>query len=1039
MNNREYIEIMDPENQENWTNDELIYEATLIKARTVRTNNKIQLICDYSGIKGRTINFSNEAKLSAFLKNQTTVDIWEIVDDKGQTRYWYKDRYNKMQKVADMETLDRSYVNDLPSYYYGYVIKEISQGGKITDYILKQYNWYWVVNGVKRYDNHNLHEFARDFNQLKKSWDNTRISLGVGFGALAISGAYWASKSTINSNASLDHAASSNEASAVSLMGSGPIVKNPIEDQYVETGKEFKLIINSNDIFDRTPEQSPLNFSINSSENLKLFPWLDIYDVGLSIKQLASLHTLERAPVAFSASEYSVYFNARVDHKQSFTNATYSLYKFDMVPSNTNDGYVFPPGYQEYPNYGSNDVLAFKEKIYLISQNETCVDILFKEEFGKMYKTIRKPPCLEKNNTIKKYRKLTASEFNLYILSDNDYFRENSLKIWLVILDLNDLNNIQKSAILIRSNVAIDHDDYSVNMIYSNSLIYLAIENIGLQIVDVSVPKKSELLDHKYIPLIQGLAVKDNRIYLSGGNDTHHRDLYIFNAQNPKKLDMIKIVPRFNNEIETLFVSNNIFIAINTNTVAENFLIVGFVDIRNIDDDDDDNHISGYEYAIHAENPLFSVRGGVLYCSLGKDHPELRALYFGARSYTISGIPPSSITIPMLINANDGEGGITTLKFNIHVTKFPNLLWFLSKYYKQLIGSTLALSAALTVGRLGYRYQKNLKRQRDEAEEHLLSMPAYSLAYIPEDELSMNQLLGSGAYGKVYEGVLKPNTPVAIKQLPNVKVTTTLIKSITSEVEIMSALNNVCITRIYGISIDKDKTLCLVMELMNKGSLTNYLKQHTLTELQRADIALQIAIGLRYLHSQKKAIVHGDIKSQNILLHEEKNQVFAKLTDFGLSTVKPKKAGQSGTYAWMAPELLDGKGIPTLKTDVYSFGMLLWEIVTQKIPFENETNPAVIKNWVIRGVREVIPDNCPEMLAKLINECWHANPAERPTIAEVVTRLKAYKTLLEEPRTPTPLVELGMFSASGIGVIPGFALSGLPPSKSLSLSSPHPQ
>ncbi len=121
----------------------------------------------------------------------------------------------------------------------------------------------------------------------------------------------------------------------------------------------------------------------------------------------------------------------------------------------------------------------------------------------------------------------------------------------------------------------------------------------------------------------------------------------------------------------------------------------------------------------------------------------------------------------------------------------------------------------------------------------------------------------------------------------------------------------------------------------------------------------------------------------------------------------------SGTIAWMAPELISGKQSVTKESDVFSFGVLLWELVTQKIPFE-KANSDLIKDWVLKSnVRETIPQSCSKEFKELIESCWVTDPKKRPPMNEIVTRLKKYKASLEPAKDP--LVELSIFSAGPSG------------------------
>ena len=150
-----------------------------------------------------------------------------------------------------------------------------------------------------------------------------------------------------------------------------------------------------------------------------------------------------------------------------------------------------------------------------------------------------------------------------------------------------------------------------------------------------------------------------------------------------------------------------------------------------------------------------------------------------------------------------------------------------------------------------------------------------------------------------------------------------------------------------------------------------------------------ITHGLGYLHDQD--IFHRDLKSQNVLLDENMR---AKLTDFGMSkitgdTSKTMTKGV-GTVCWMAPEIMEskeGKTRYTIKADVYSYGIILWELVAREEPYK-ELTQFTIPNAVFRGERPKIPQDCPATYASLMERCWAQRADARPTMAEVEEELE---------------------------------------------------
>jgi serine/threonine protein kinase len=180
----------------------------------------------------------------------------------------------------------------------------------------------------------------------------------------------------------------------------------------------------------------------------------------------------------------------------------------------------------------------------------------------------------------------------------------------------------------------------------------------------------------------------------------------------------------------------------------------------------------------------------------------------------------------------------------------------------------------------------------------------------------------------------------------------------------------------------------LVMEFMQHGSLYDVLQNPTI--VLESDLILHIikdiAHGVRFLHSSDPALIRGDLKSGNILID---SKFRAKLADFGLAKRNNQRVA-TGTPLWMAPELLSKKSPNTPKSDMYSIGVILNEIVSRKEPFHETTDDLSV---IINGVKDPkmnrrpeIPSFCPVKVKKLIMFLWHADPTLRPTANELNNR-----------------------------------------------------
>ena len=189
----------------------------------------------------------------------------------------------------------------------------------------------------------------------------------------------------------------------------------------------------------------------------------------------------------------------------------------------------------------------------------------------------------------------------------------------------------------------------------------------------------------------------------------------------------------------------------------------------------------------------------------------------------------------------------------------------------------------------------------------------------------------------------------------------------------------------------------LVMEWVPGGNLRHLLLSQTrgpkiqVSWLVRCQIALDIVTGMMYLHSLSPPIIHQNLNSSNILLvsTDPAAKVFAQVTGFGLATFEPESGRASTLWRWTAPELMrNPEAIPDQRSDVYSFGMVLYELVSGGLlPFEDyaktdkdaDTKKAIKEN----NRRPIIPADIPEDVAALIKRCWDEIPDNRPTFIEI--------------------------------------------------------
>ncbi|OVA07753.1 Protein kinase domain [Macleaya cordata] len=192
---------------------------------------------------------------------------------------------------------------------------------------------------------------------------------------------------------------------------------------------------------------------------------------------------------------------------------------------------------------------------------------------------------------------------------------------------------------------------------------------------------------------------------------------------------------------------------------------------------------------------------------------------------------------------------------------------------------------------------------------------------------------------------------------------------------------------------------CVITEYLSGGSLRAFLHklEHKSLPLEKLiAIALDITRGMEYIHS--RGVVHRDLKPENTIFDQDNH---LKIVDFGIACKEAycdSLADDSGTYRWMAPEMIKRKSHGR-KVDVYSFGLILWEMVAGTIPFEDKTPIQAAFAVVNKKLRPVIPADCPPALRALIEQCWASNPEKRPEFWQIVKVLEQFESSLAHDGT----------------------------------------
>ncbi|XP_063182733.1 tyrosine-protein kinase Yes [Chroicocephalus ridibundus] len=268
---------------------------------------------------------------------------------------------------------------------------------------------------------------------------------------------------------------------------------------------------------------------------------------------------------------------------------------------------------------------------------------------------------------------------------------------------------------------------------------------------------------------------------------------------------------------------------------------------------------------------------------------------------------------------------------------------------------------------------------------------------IPRESLRLEVKLGQGCFGEVWMGTWNGTTKVAIKTL---KPGTMMPEAFLQEAQIMKKLRHDKLVPLYAVV--SEEPIYIVTEFMTKGSLLDFLKEGEGKYLklpQLVDMAAQIADGMAYI--ERMNYIHRDLRAANILVGDN---LVCKIADFGLARLiedneYTARQGAKFPIKWTAPEAaLYGRF--TIKSDVWSFGILLTELVTKgRVPYPGMVNREVLEQ-VERGYRMPCPQGCPESLHELMKLCWKKDPDERPTFEYIQSFLEDYFTATEPQYQP---------------------------------------
>ncbi|KDP31798.1 hypothetical protein JCGZ_12259 [Jatropha curcas] len=278
----------------------------------------------------------------------------------------------------------------------------------------------------------------------------------------------------------------------------------------------------------------------------------------------------------------------------------------------------------------------------------------------------------------------------------------------------------------------------------------------------------------------------------------------------------------------------------------------------------------------------------------------------------------------------------------------------------------------------------------------------------------VRKLIAEGPYSLVYEGEFE-SRPVAVKIIQPMRTSAVILEhkeKFQREVLLQAKMNHENVVKLIGVSVEP--ALFLITELLRGGTLQKYLwsiRPRRLDLKLCISLALDISRAMEYLHDN--GIIHRDLKPSNLLLTEEKKRI--KVADFGLAReeITNEMTCEAGTYRWMAPELFSKASLRVgmkkhydHKVDVYSFAIVLWELLTNKAPFKGRDHITVAYAAVAHKERPSL-ENIPEELVPLLQSCWSEDPSLRPEFMEITNYLKKFlTTLCPAEMTPPRVIQI---------------------------------
>uniref|UniRef100_A0A914UTT2 mitogen-activated protein kinase kinase kinase n=1 Tax=Plectus sambesii TaxID=2011161 RepID=A0A914UTT2_9BILA len=330
-------------------------------------------------------------------------------------------------------------------------------------------------------------------------------------------------------------------------------------------------------------------------------------------------------------------------------------------------------------------------------------------------------------------------------------------------------------------------------------------------------------------------------------------------------------------------------------------------------------------------------------------------------------------------------------------------------------------------GKLGV-FPSNFVKTDVEAALSSLNLKHQEPPRIKYTELQIGETIGVGGFGTVHRALYNKKI-VAVKIAKcDPQREQESIEAVRQEGRLFHILKHENIVSLLSVCLEKPN-LCLVLEYCAGGPLNRVYSQagKRISADILVDWSIQIAQGMHYLHDHAPiSLVHRDLKSSNVLVQQAVclgdhhaptpltppgklmgpcprcggsalDQLTLKITDFGLAreAVGTARMSMCGTYAWMAPEVIKSS-TSSKASDVWSYGVLLWELLTAETPYKGIDTLAVAYGVAVNKLQLLIPKSCPDSLRLIMERCWEVEPHKRPMFSSLLVDLKALKDELAQ-------------------------------------------